>query len=179
VTDRAADVDVVAGSVRASVEVELPVAEAFRVFTDEVGSWYVVDEHTVMDHRRTVDLRFEKRVDGRFVDVYDAATGEGREIGRITAWDPPRGFTFVDGRATETEVRFSPRPGSDGAARTVVTMEQRGLDRLPPDVADHVRRYGWHLLLDWFAVAVGTAARGAGTHRDGAGDDDTDHPSDP
>lgn len=153
-TEVPAEVDVVAGSVRASVEVRLPVAEAFRAFTDDVGSWYVVDEHTVMDHRRTVDVRLEPHAGGRFMDVYDAATGEGREMGRVTAWDPPHGFTFVDGRAVETEVRFSPHPGPDGAARTVVTIEQRGLDRLPPDLADHVRRYGWHLLLGWFAAAV-------------------------
>ena len=144
------DVDAAAGVVRATVEVALPQSEAFRVFTDEVGSWYVVDRHTVMDHRRTVDIRFEPHVGGRFMDVYDGATGEGREMGRVTAWDPPDRLVFVDDRATETEVGFAPV----GPDRTAVTIEQRGLDRLPPGVADHVRRFGWRLLAGWFAAAL-------------------------
>ena len=151
------DVDAGAGTVRATVEVALPRDEAFRVFTAEAGDWYVVDRHTVADHRRTVDIRFEPRVGGRFVDVYDAATGEGREMGRITVWDPPHRLVFIDDRATETEVSFVALPPGDGPPsieRTAVTIEQRGLDRLPDDVADHVRRYGWPLLAGWFADAV-------------------------
>jgi uncharacterized glyoxalase superfamily protein PhnB len=31
-----------------------------------------------------------------------------------------------------------------------VRIEQRGLDRLPPDVAAHVREYGWHTVTGWF-----------------------------
>ena len=154
------DVDAAGGVVRATVEVALPVAEAFRVFTDEVGAWYVVDRHTVVDHRRTVDIRFEPHVGGRFLDVYDPATGEGREMGRVTAWDPPHRLVFVDDRATETEVSFAAVPGDGAGARpaatalTVVTIEQRGLDRLPDHVAEHVRRYGWPVLAGWFADAV-------------------------
>ena len=144
------DVDALAGTVRATVEVGLPAAEAFRVFTAEIGSWYVVDRHTVVDHLRTVDIRLEPRVGGRFLDVHDAATGEGVEMGRVTAWDPPRRLTFVDERATETEVSFAPVAD----ARTAVTIEQRGLDRLPPGEAEHVRRYGWRLLLGWFADSL-------------------------
>ena len=148
------DVDAVAGTVRATVEVALPRDEAFRVFTAEAGAWYVVDRHTVADHRRTVDIRFEPGVGGRFLDVYDAATGEGREMGRITVWDPPHRLVFVDARDTETEVDFAERPPVAGVEHTTVTIEQRGLDRLPEDVADHVRRYGWPLLAGWFADAV-------------------------
>ena len=68
-------------------------------------------------------------------------------------WEPPHRLVFTDARATETEVRFDPRPR---AAGTAVTIEQRGLDRLPPDEAEHVRRYGWRLLLRWFDAAVAT-----------------------
>jgi uncharacterized glyoxalase superfamily protein PhnB/uncharacterized protein YndB with AHSA1/START domain len=143
-------VDATAGAVSASVEVALPPGEAFRVFTAEVGSWYVVDRHTVPDPGRTVDIRFEPRVGGRFMDVHDTASGEGREIGRITAWEPGRRLGFTDGRGTDTEVRFEPTGGG-----TAVTIEQRGLDRLPPDEAEHVRRFGWHLLLGWFATEAG------------------------
>lgn len=147
-------VDAVKGTVRSSVHVALAPADAFRVFTAEVGAWYLVDEHTVMDHERTVDIRIEPFVGGRFIDVHDAATGEGREMGRITVWEPDHRFEFTDARHTETEVRFEP-----AGAGTSVTMEQRGLDRLPPDEAEHVRRYGWHLLLGWYAAAQPTEER--------------------
>ncbi len=145
-------VDAERGTVRATVEVALPPDEAFRVFTAEIGSWYVVDRYTVVDHERTVDVRIEPHVGGRVMDVHDAGTGEGHEMGRITAWEPPRRFQFTDARATETEVRFDPASGG----RTTVTLEQRGLDRLPPDEAAHVRRYGWRLLLRWFDAALAT-----------------------
>jgi uncharacterized glyoxalase superfamily protein PhnB len=142
------EVDAAQGTVSATVHVALAPAEAFRVFTAEIGSWYLVDEHTVMDHERTVDIRIEPFVGGRFMDVYEADTGEGREMGHVTVWEPGRRFEFTDDRDTETEVRFEP-----AAAGTAVTMEQRGLDRLPPGQAEHVRRYGWRLLLGWFATA--------------------------
>ena len=62
----------------------------------------------------------------------------------------PVRLVFVDDRATETEVGFAEvAPG-----RTAVTIEQRGLDGLPPGVADHVRRFGWRLLAGWFAAAL-------------------------
>lgn len=147
------DVDPVTGTVRATVEVALPAAEAFRAFTADIGSWYVVAPATVVDHRRTVDIRIEAHVGGRFLDVHDAVTGAGAEMGRITVWDPPRGFTFVDDRDTETDVRFAPV----GTTRTAVTIEQRGLDRLPPGEAEHVRRFGWRLLLGWFAESLSDA----------------------
>jgi len=47
--------------------------------------------------------------------------------------------------------------GGDGVMRFVpvdagtrVTLEHRGLDRLPPDVAAQRRRFGWITLLGWF-----------------------------
>ncbi|HEX6420626.1 MAG TPA: VOC family protein [Acidimicrobiales bacterium] len=144
-------VDAATGTVRATVEVALPPAEAFRVFTAEIGSWYVVDRHTVVDHERTVDVRLEPHVGGRLLEVHDAATGAGRELARITAWEPPRMLAFSDARRTDTEVRFEPVAGG---ARTAVTIEQRGLDRLPPGEAEHVRRHGWPLLAGWFAASV-------------------------
>ena len=150
-----ADVDAVEGAVRAAVEVPLAAAEAFRVFTAEIGSWYVVDRHTVVDHRRTVDIRIEPRVGGRFLDVHDAAKGAGVEMGRVTLWDPPRRLAFVDDRQTETEVTFS----AADEGRTLVAIEQRGLDRLPPAEAEHVRRFGWRLLLGWFADSLASTSR--------------------
>jgi uncharacterized glyoxalase superfamily protein PhnB len=132
-------------SVTVSRDVAVDPARAFAVFTEDVGAWYRVDRFTVVDHRRTITLRFEPYVGGRFIDVHDASTGEGPVMGHIQVWDPPHRLQFVDSRDCEVEVTFVPV-----ANGTRVSIEQRGLNRLPDDVADHVRRYGWHTVTTWF-----------------------------
>lgn len=132
-------------SVSASVDVDVDPDTAFEVFTAEIDAWYLIDRHTVPDVTRTVAIRLEPFVGGRLLDVHDPGTGEGREMGRVTAWHPGHRLIFVDNRETEVEVRFEPL-----GVRTRVTVEQRGLDRLPPDEREHVRRFGWHLLLTWY-----------------------------
>jgi uncharacterized protein YndB with AHSA1/START domain len=121
----------------------------FRLFTEEVGAWYRIDESTVMDHEQTVTLRFEPRVGGRFMDVYDSSTGEGRELGRIQLWEPPHRIQFLDAHDCEVEVSFVAVPHG-----TRVTIEQRGLGGLPDDVAERVRQWGWHIITPWFAEYV-------------------------
>ena len=58
-------------------------------------------------------MRCEPGVGGRLLEVYDEATGEGRELGRITGWDHGVRLAWkssVDDVAIE--VRFTPRgPG--------------------------------------------------------------------
>jgi len=135
----------VSDSVTVSKVVAVDPSRAFEAFTAEVGAWYRVDRFTVVDHHRTVTLRFEPYVGGRFIDVHDATTGEGLELGRIQVWEPPHRLQFVDSRDCEVEVTFTPVPSG-----TRVSIEQRGLDRLPDETAEHVRRYGWHTVTTWF-----------------------------
>ncbi|HZA87086.1 MAG TPA: SRPBCC domain-containing protein, partial [Acidimicrobiales bacterium] len=139
-------VDASRGTVTASVVVAVEPAAAFAVFIAEIGDWYVVDRFTVVDAERTVGVRFEPYVGGRLLEVRDAVAGTGREMGRVTAWQPGRRLEWTDGRGVEVDVRFE----ASGEGGTRVTLEQRGLDRLDPAEAAHVRRFGWHLLLDWF-----------------------------
>jgi hypothetical protein len=133
--------------VSVSVEVALGPAAAFAVFTAEVGTWYKQDRHTVVDVKRTKTLRFEPFVGGHFIAVYDLDSGEGHEMGRITVWEPGRRLVFIDGRDLEVDISFKPTPSG-----CRVTVTERGLDHLPEEIADHVRRYGWHATLPaWFA----------------------------
>jgi uncharacterized protein YndB with AHSA1/START domain len=143
--------------VRVSVDVDVDPATAFAVFTDEIDAWYKKDRYTLYDHRRTVTLRFEPRVGGRLMDVYDAASGEGREMGRITAWEPGHRLVFVDQRATEVEVTFEPVD----AAVTRVTLEHRGLERLRDDEAERHARHGWRVLVPWYEQYVTRGAHRA------------------
>jgi uncharacterized protein YndB with AHSA1/START domain len=131
--------------VSASVDVDVDPATAFEVFTAEIDAWFRIDRFTVPDFTRTVAIRFEPGVGGRLLDVHDERSGAGREVGRITAWEPGSRLVFTDNRATEVEVTFAPIGTGTG-----VTVEHRGLDRLPPDEAARVARRGWLMLLNWY-----------------------------
>jgi len=131
--------------VRVSVDVRAAPGAAFAAFTEEIDSWYVKDRHTLADSARAVAVRLEPGVGGRLVEVYDRTTGEGREFGRITVWEPGRRLVFTDERGTEVKVCFDPAGGM-----TRVTLEHRGLERLRPDLAQEHARHGWRLLLPWY-----------------------------
>jgi hypothetical protein len=132
--------------VRVSIDVHVEPATAFEVFTDEIDAWYKRDRHTFYAPDRAIAIRFEPRVGGRLIEVYDAATGDGREMGRVTVWEPGRRLAFVDGRDTEVDVTFVP----SAAGSTRVTLEHRGFERLPDHEAEQHARYGWRLLVPWY-----------------------------
>jgi uncharacterized protein YndB with AHSA1/START domain len=141
-----------ATSVTASVEVAVDPATAFEVFTAEIDAWYKRGPHSWRFPERAVGIRCEPGVGGRIMEVHDEATGDGFEFGRITVWEPGVRLVFTDLTSsappepvTEVEVRFEA-----AAEGTRVTLEHRGLDRLPPDVAAQKRKYGWQMLLRWF-----------------------------
>ena len=134
----------------ASVDVAVDQEAAFRIFTEDVGEWYVVDRYTVVDHTKTKTLRFDPWVGGRFRAIYDLETGEGDQGSLITAWEPPRRLVFVDSRDMEVEVTFKPIAGG-----CRVIIEQRGFDKLDPEVAGRVREHGWFVHLpEWFGQYV-------------------------
>lgn len=70
------------------VDVAVDAATAFKVFTEEMGRWWLPGPINYFDSSRTVDKRCEPGVGGRVMEVYDAGTGEGLEIARITEWEP-------------------------------------------------------------------------------------------
>lgn len=72
----------------AQVEVEVDSQTAFRVFTEEIDRWWVAGPINFYDSARAVAMRCESGVGGRLLEVYDEATGEGLELGRITVWEP-------------------------------------------------------------------------------------------
>jgi len=132
-------------SVRVSVVVDLDPAQAFAVFTQEIGSWYRPGPHSYADPARAVGMRFEPGVGGRLVEVYDPRSGDGRTVAEVTAWEEGRRLVLVDSYQTEIEVTFQAEGGS-----TRVVLEHRGLERLRPDLADRHGRFGGRLLLAWF-----------------------------
>jgi len=141
--------------VTAAVEVAVDPATAFQVFTEEIGRWWRPGPINWNDSRAAVGMRIEPGVGGRWIEVYDEATGEGFECGRITVWEPGRRLVFLyrdAGRQiddTEVEVRFQPIEGG-----TRVTLEHRGWEKVDPEIARQkrqIKRWGWAGILGWYS----------------------------
>jgi uncharacterized glyoxalase superfamily protein PhnB len=143
-------------SVRASVDVSVDPATAFRIFTQEIDAWWDRGPHNFYDGGRAAAIRFEPGVGGRFLEIYDEAAGDFLEIGRITLWDPGRRFVFrLSLSDTAVDIRFEPISGG-----TRVMLEQR---TVPP--AANIWFYtGWQNILGWFAS--GTAPNHRTSSRD-------------
>jgi uncharacterized protein YndB with AHSA1/START domain len=115
---------------------------AFDVFTREIGQWWKSGPRYRFDPEKSGTLRFEPGIGGRLVEVHDAKTGAGFEVGRVLVWEPGsrlvfefRGRDFAPGERTEVEVRFE----AEGQG-TRLTLEHRGWDKIP---AGHPARHGF------------------------------------
>jgi uncharacterized protein YndB with AHSA1/START domain len=140
--------------IRKSVDVDVPVETAFRVFTEQVGSWWPLATKSV-GQKEAVDLVFEPRVGGR---VYERLrSGREHEWGEILAWEPPARlvFTWHPGRGQETsqevEIRFS-----QSGEGTRLELEHRGWERLVATADEIPEHYdsGWDEVLTGFKQAV-------------------------
>jgi uncharacterized protein YndB with AHSA1/START domain len=149
-------------SVRASVVVEAPIAHAFAVFTDRIGSWWPPEHHIL--EGELGEMVFEPRQGG---NVYDRAV-DGRESrwARVLAYEPPNRVVFSwditntwqietdPDRTSEVEVNFI----ADGPERTRVELEHRNLDRHGDGWESHRDSVGatdgWQRGLDAFAKAA-------------------------
>lgn len=120
-------------SITATTTVDVPIDEAFRFFTEEIGAWWNADHHII--EAELADMVFEPHEGGY---VYDRGV-DGSECrwARVLAYEPPNRVVFswdinpqwkletdLD-KASEVEVRFIP----EGEGRTRVELEHRHLDR--------------------------------------------------
>jgi uncharacterized protein YndB with AHSA1/START domain len=120
-------------SVRHSTVVEAPIDLAFRVFTDDIGSWFP-REYNLMD-TPIAERVFEPRVGGQIIDRGE--DGSECRWAHVLVYEPPTRVVFSwdigtrwqietdPAHASEVEVRFTP----EGDARTRVDLEHRHLDR--------------------------------------------------
>jgi len=132
-----------AQAVRAQVDVRVDPGTAFEIFTSEIDSWWKRGPHNFYDSKRAKAMRFEPGVGGRYLEIYDEATGDALEIGRITVWEPGRRLVWrcsLDD--TEIEVRFDTIEGG-----TRVLLEQR---LVQGGTKAHFYS-GWDHILSWFA----------------------------
>ena len=146
-------------SVRAQIVVEAPIEEAFRVFTEDFGS-FKPPEHNMLsvDIAETV---FEPRVGGHLYDR--GVDGSECRWARVLAYEPPDRVvlswdispqwqieTDLE-KTSEFEVRFV----AETPERTRVELEHRNLDRHGEGWREErdgvASEGGWPLYLERFA----------------------------
>jgi uncharacterized protein YndB with AHSA1/START domain len=122
-----------ATSVQQTIVVDAPLARAFSVFTEGIGTWFP-REYNLLD-TEIVERVFEPHVGGQ---VYDRGT-DGRECrwARVLAYEPPNRVVISwdispqwqietdPEKTSEVEVRFT----AEGPERTRLELEHRHIDR--------------------------------------------------
>ena len=123
-------------SVRTQVVVEAPIKRAFRVFTEDFGS-FKPPEHNMLGVE-IVETVFEPRVGGHLYDR--GVDGSECRWARVLAYEPPNRVVISwdispqwqiepdPEKTSEVEVRFV----SEAPGRTRVELEHRNLDRHGP-----------------------------------------------
>jgi uncharacterized glyoxalase superfamily protein PhnB len=112
-----------------TVEVAADPMSAFTAFTDELDLWWVRGPINAYDSGRLVEMRCEPGVGGRIMEVYDAESGEGLELARITTWEPGRRLTWKSSLDDVTiDVRFDPS-ATGTIVRLEATVSEGGEDR--------------------------------------------------
>lgn len=152
--------------IRRSILVHCSVEHAFRVFTEQMSTWWPLDTHSrAVDEEiegvTAVGVHLEPRAGGRIQE--ELSNGQMRSWGQILAWDPP-GRLVIAWKPnsnplppTELEVTFSAEGGG-----TRVVLEHRGWERRGEGAERARAGYdrGWAVVFDkLYAEAV---ARGGG-----------------
>lgn len=133
-----------------ATRVERSPADAFRIFTEEIGAWWPLPTHGMFG-AESGGVVF---VDGELREL--RTDGSHAVWGEIRVWSPPSklSFTWHPGRtaddASEVDVEFTP----DGTGTRVV-LTHSGWEAFGPDAASRRRQYvgpgAWGYVLDHLA----------------------------
>lgn len=117
------------GSRTSMVEVASDPLTAFTAFTDELDLWWVRGPINAYDSGRLVEMRCERGVGGRILEVYNAESGEGLELARITAWEAGKRLAWKSSLDDVTiDVLFEPT-ATGTIVRLEATVSEGGEDR--------------------------------------------------
>lgn len=136
------------------VDVRCSPEDAFRIFTEQLGSWWPAATHSVGGDKVS-SVTMECRLEGR---VFETLTdGTQYDWGIITDWEPPHRFTMdwspsAEPRPhTQVEVRFESTSGGTRVALTHTGWERLGADAVP---IRNSYDEGWVPVLDDFVGLV-------------------------
>ena len=140
--------------VRRSVDVRCTPAEAFRLFTDEIDSWWPLATHSIGEGGAEACF-FEGNEGGKIYERH--GDGTIHVWGMVTAWEPPSRvvFSWHPGRdastAQEVELRFTET--GDGAR---IELEHRGWEILGEEAVKIREGYetGWDFVLGRYISAI-------------------------
>jgi uncharacterized protein YndB with AHSA1/START domain len=143
-----------------SVTVKCAVDESFRIFTEEIGSWWPLDTHARAVAQRSEEgvkaetVVIEGRVGGRIYEVM--SDGTEASWGEVLIWEPARRLVLSwnpSPRRTATEVEVTFTAQEDG---TRVELEHRGWERLGDEARQVREEYaqGWPVVLGRFVPAA-------------------------
>jgi uncharacterized protein YndB with AHSA1/START domain len=153
-------------TVTETITVEAPIERAFRVYTEQMDSWWPQSHHVLEAPLETIV--FEPRAGGR---IYDRGVdGSESQWATVLAYEPPHRVVFswnlsLDwkietdmAKTSEVEVRFV----AESPSRTRVELEHRHIDR-HGDGWEGMRAAvgspnGWRIGLEAFAALAARAA---------------------
>ena len=143
-------------AVRKEITVARSQEDAFRIYTEEFGSWWPLATHSIYE-ADAVDAVFEPKVGGRLYER--TADGRTADWGTVVAWDPPNGFTISwkpnldpDAPHTTYELRFV----AIGVQQTRLELTHTGWEAFgeggPEARAGYER--GWDVVLDAYVAGA-------------------------
>ncbi len=111
-------------AVTKSIIIELDVARAFRVWTEQIRAWWPASHSSSGDPRTQVFI--EGKVGGRFYER--ASNGIEYDWGAVDVWDPPYrlAFTWYLGSNQELPTRVEVQFVSLDENKTRIELEHRG-----------------------------------------------------
>jgi len=145
-------------TIRKTLVVAAPAERAFRVFSENMGSWWPKEHHIGASPLKACVI--EPRVGGRWYEIGE--DGSQCDWGKVLAWDPPRrlmlawqldaSFKYDPSLITEVEVSFTVLEPK----RTRVDFEHRDLERFGADAArlHKLMGDGWGGILESFTHAA-------------------------
>jgi uncharacterized protein YndB with AHSA1/START domain len=129
------------------VVIAAPVEHAFRVFTEQIHTWWPLRTHAVAPSDATTAV-LEGRIGGRLFER--TSSGEEHLWGTLVTWDPPRrvGYTWHPGRGEETAQEVELTFTSDGEG-TRVDLRHWGWEKLGDRMEQTVANYdeGWETVI--------------------------------
>ena len=137
-----------------SMLVRLPVEAAFRVFFEEIATWWPLASHSVGGDK-VVSCHIEPWVGGRFYEIQE--DGAQSDWGQVLVWEPPQRvvFTMHPGRAPDlaTQVEVGFQSEADG---TRLTLIHTHWERCGEGAAANRKSYdgGWNYVLGKFLTHV-------------------------